>query len=79
MTFKALASNLRPRPRLCFCPSLVITITLDVILATDNPEIPTMSATLKDGKYCCDGRLLAIFLNLSLSVVSDGKNYQTWI
>lgn len=75
MTFRPLASNLRPSPRLFLCPSWPRTMKLAVIFATANPESPTISATLKEGKYLCDILLLTMLLNWVLSSLSEGKNW----
>jgi hypothetical protein len=52
----------------------VITMKQDVILPSARPERPTISATLNDGKYLAETRLRTMSLNLSFSILSDGKN-----
>lgn len=51
ITLSAFASNFKLRPRLLLLPSEQTTMKLDVIFESALPEMPSLSATLKDGKY----------------------------
>ena len=56
MTLRAFALNFRLRPILFFCPFEVMTTRLKVILPIALPDRPTISVTLKDGKYLLETR-----------------------
>lgn len=48
---------------------------LDVIFDKARPDIPSVSATLNEGKYLPDFREFTIEVNLSFSALSEGKNW----
>jgi hypothetical protein len=56
MTSRALAPNLRLKTILLIFPFVVIAMKLGVMLHTALTDWPTISATLKDGKYLLETR-----------------------
>jgi hypothetical protein len=51
-----------------------MTMKLEVIFDRARPDIPTMSAALKEGKYFPDFLVSTMALNFSFSALSDRKN-----
>jgi hypothetical protein len=51
MTSRAFTPNLSLKMILLFCPFKVMAMKLDMMLHTALIDRPTISATLKDGKY----------------------------
>ena len=77
MTFSAFASNFKLRPRLLLLPPPAMTMKLDVIFDKALLEIPSISATLNEGKYLFCVRFATTALNLSFSFFSEGKNWNS--
>ncbi len=77
-TFIALTSYFKQSPRLCFCPSAVSTIKLEVIFDNARPDMPAICAASYAGKYLSDDdcRELTISVKVAFSVLSEGKNYE---